>query len=134
MDIPGFKIEITDDNKIVVLRIIGEVPRADLAPPERPIAAEHKQLAERLHIAKQLSVPLEINLIGSTVEEATAELEKYLDDAFLAGHHEVRIIHGKGTGALRRGVHEFLKHNRHVRSFDIADRSEGGEGATVVAL
>jgi DNA mismatch repair protein MutS2 len=81
-----------------------------------------------------MSVPPEINLIGTTVDEATEELDKYLDDAFLARLPSVRIIHGKGTGALRRGIHAYLKQNRHVRSFTLAERSEGGEGATIVQL
>ena len=81
-----------------------------------------------------MSVPPEINLIGLTVDEATVELEKYLDDAFLAGLPSVRVIHGKGTGALRRGLHEYLRRSKHVRSFALADREEGGEGATVVEL
>lgn len=111
-----------------------EVSRSDLAPPGKPIAAEHKKLAEKLQAVKQLSVSQEINLIGTTVDEATEELEKYLDDAFLAGHESVRIIHGKGTGALRRGVHAYLKQNRHVSGFELAERHEGGDGATVARL
>jgi len=111
-----------------------ETATRDLRPPEEPISGEHQALAERLKISKQLSVPREVNLIGMTVDEAIVELEKYLDDAFLAGLDTVRIIHGKGTGALRRGVHEYLRGNRHVRSFALAERTEGGEGVTVVTL
>jgi DNA mismatch repair protein MutS2 len=111
-----------------------EVPTTDLTPPREPISDEHRALAEKLRIVKELSVPREINLIGLTVDEATLELEKYLDDAFLAGLETVRIIHGKGTGALRRGLHDYLRQHRHVRSFAVAERTEGGEGATVVRL
>jgi DNA mismatch repair protein MutS2 len=111
-----------------------EVAARDLGPPEQPISEEHRALAERLKISKQFSVPREINLIGLTVGEAHDELEKYLDDAFLAGLESVRLIHGKGTGALRRGIHEYLRTHRHVRSFTLAERFEGGEGATVVKL
>jgi DNA mismatch repair protein MutS2 len=111
-----------------------EVPVTDLAPPVQPIGEEHRRLAEKMELIKSMSVPPEINLIGTTVDEATEELDKYLDDAFLARLPSVRIIHGKGTGALRRGIHAYLKQNRHVRSFTLAERSEGGEGATIVQL
>jgi len=111
-----------------------EVAAGDLGPPAQPISEEHRRLAEKMELVKSMSVPREINLIGTTVDEATEELEKYLDDAFLARLPSVRIIHGKGTGALRRGIHEYLKRHRHVRSFALADRSEGGEGATIVWL
>ena len=119
---------------VEVGRMRVEVTSSDLGPPREPISEEHRALAEKLRISKQLSVPREINLIGCTVDEAVLELEKYLDDAFLAGLESVRIIHGKGTGALRRGVHDFLRQSRHVRSFALANRSEGGDGATVVQL
>ena len=60
-------------------------------------------------MGKSLSVRPEINLLGKTVDEAIAELDKYLDDAYLAHINPVRIVHGKGTGALRSGVHQYLK-------------------------
>ena len=62
------------------------------------------------------------------------DLEKYLDDAMLSGATHIRIIHGKGTGALREGVHEFLRAHRHVSSYHLAEISEGGDGATEVRL
>jgi DNA mismatch repair protein MutS2 len=136
LDRDGVLLRLTDTGRALVevgkMRV--EVAPADLAPPKVPIGDEHRAIAEKLQIAKSLSVAPEINLIGTTVDEATVELEKYLDDAFLAGLPSVRIIHGKGTGALRRGIHEYLRRSRHVRSFSLADRDEGGEGATVVEL
>ena len=111
-----------------------EVALENLAPPTVPIGDEHRAMAEKLQVVKSMSVAPEINLIGTTVDEATVELEKYLDDAFLAGLPSVRIIHGKGTGALRRGVHQYLRQNKHVRSFSLAEREEGGEGATIAEL
>jgi DNA mismatch repair protein MutS2 len=132
----GIVVRSTDADHVLVeigkMRV--EVAARDLGPPQEPISEEHRALAERLRISKQLSVPREINLIGLRVDEAVMELEKYLDDALLAGLENVRVIHGKGTGALRRGVHEYLRGHRHVRSFTIAEREEGGEGATVVML
>jgi DNA mismatch repair protein MutS2 len=77
---------------------------------------------------------MEINLIGRTVDEATEELEKYLDRAFLAGLPRVRIIHGHGAGILRRGVREFLKGHPHVATLAEAPQNEGGQGATLVEL
>jgi DNA mismatch repair protein MutS2 len=76
----------------------------------------------------------EINLIGHTVDEATDELEKYLDRAFLAGLPKVRVIHGHGAGVLRRGVREFLKAHPHVAGIEEAPQNEGGQGATLVEL
>ena len=76
----------------------------------------------------------EINLIGKRVDEAFEELEPYLDDAILAGKKSVRIVHGRGTGALRNAIHQFLKTARGVKSYEIAEAAEGGDGATVVKL
>ena len=76
----------------------------------------------------------EINLVGCTVDESTRRLEKYLDTAFLEGLPRVRVIHGKGTGALRKGVHKFLTGHPLVEGFHLAEMSEGGSGATVVTL
>jgi DNA mismatch repair protein MutS2 len=71
---------------------------------------------------------------GTTVEEALHVLDKFMDDALLAGHKRVRIIHGKGTGVLRAAVHQWLKKHPSVRSFELAPSSEGGIGATDVEL
>ena len=79
-------------------------------------------------------VPLSISLRGERVDEALSRLDKYLDDAFVARHRHVTIIHGKGTGALRRAVHDFLSHHPHVRAFRLGERGEGESGATVVEL
>jgi DNA mismatch repair protein MutS2 len=87
-----------------------------------------------MRLQKALSVPDEINLIGQTTDQALPELEKYLDDAILADTAEVRIVHGRGTGALRNAVHRVLKSYSAVREFHLAPQSEGGEGATIVKL
>ena len=76
----------------------------------------------------------EINVIGKRVDEAFEELEPYLDDAILAGKKTVRIVHGRGTGALRNAIHQFLKTARGVKSYALAEAAEGGEGATIVKL
>ena len=84
--------------------------------------------------SKADSVKNELNLLGHTVDQALEAIDKYLDDAFLASLPKVRIIHGKGTGALRQGVHGGLIGHPLVTSFELAPRSEGGDGATVVTL
>ena len=79
-------------------------------------------------------MPLELDLHGKTVSEAEVEMDQYLDDAFLAGYSEVSIIHGKGTGALRQGVHAYLRRNPHVAGFRLGKYGEGEAGVTVVTL
>ena len=83
---------------------------------------------------KGYTVEEEINVIGKRVDEAFEALEPYLDDAILAGKKSVRIVHGRGTGALRQAIHSFLKTARGVKSFAVAEAAEGGDGATVVKL
>jgi DNA mismatch repair protein MutS2 len=122
------------------------VKRDDLsAPPSGPDAGREKAdplAAARRQKGVQVSVisantddmRMEINLIGRTVDEATDELEKYLDRAFLAGLPRVRVIHGHGAGILRRGVRDFLKGHPHVATIAEAPQNEGGQGATLVEL
>ena len=71
-------------------------------------------------------------LLGKTVDEAIAELDKYLDDAYLAHLSPVRIVHGKGTGALRAGIHKYLRRQKHVKDFHLAAFGEGDAGVTIV--
>jgi DNA mismatch repair protein MutS2 len=101
-----------------------------------PLAAARKQ--KNVHVtvtsANSDDMRMEINLIGRTVDEATGELETYLDRAFLAGLPRVRVIHGHGAGILRRGVREFLKSHPHVATIAEAPQNEGGQGATLVEL
>ena len=76
----------------------------------------------------------DIDIRGMMVDEAEVILGKFIDDSIMAGLSSVLIIHGKGTGALRKGVHEYLKRHRNVANFNFADMSEGGTGATLVTL
>ena len=76
----------------------------------------------------------ELNVIGTTVDEATDRVDKYLDDAFLAGVESVRIVHGHGKGALKRGIAALLKGHPHVERFGDAPANQGGGGATIVTL
>jgi DNA mismatch repair protein MutS2 len=80
------------------------------------------------------SVASEINVIGRTVDEATTEVEKFVDHAFLAGLTRVRVVHGSGMGILRKALRQFLQKHPHVASVSEPPQNEGGGGATVVEL
>lgn len=86
----------------------------------------------KIKMSKSASVSTEINLLGKTVDEAIMELDKYLDDAYIAHLPSVRIVHGKGTGALRKGVHNYLRRQKHVADFHLAEFGEGDAGVTIV--
>ena len=158
---PGDQVRLKSMNKIAVVQrevekdlfevalgpIKMRVKRDELCEPQPsgestvsgkadPLAAARKQ--KNVHVtitsANTDALRTEINLIGRTVDEATDELETYLDRAFLAGLPSVRIIHGHGAGILRRGVREFLKSHPHVATIAEAPQNEGGQGATLVEL
>lgn len=98
-------------------------------------AAPAKQLnktgAGKIRMSKSASVSTEINLLGMTVDEALAHLDKYLDDAYLAHLPSVRIVHGKGTGALRKAVQGHLKRCKYVKSYRLGEFGEGDAGVTI---
>jgi len=88
----------------------------------------------KLKMSKTLSVSAEINLLGKTVDEALPALDKYLDDAYLAHLPSVRVVHGKGTGALRNAVHNHLKRLKYVKEFRLGEYGEGDAGVTIVTF
>lgn len=88
----------------------------------------------KIKMSKSFSVSTEINLLGKTVDEALSELDKYLDDAYLAHLPSVRIVHGKGTGALRKAVHNHLKKTKFVESYRLGEFGEGDAGVTIAAF
>ena len=88
--------------------------------------------AGKMKMSKAMSVSYECNLIGKTVDEALAVLDKYLDDAYLSHMHEARIVHGKGTGALRSAVHNHLKKCKYIKSYRLGEHGEGDAGVTIV--
>ncbi len=90
--------------------------------------------AGKIKMGKSLSVSTEINLLGKTVDEALAALDKYLDDAYLAHLPSVRVVHGKGTGALRNAVHNHLKRLRYVKEYRLGEYGEGDAGVTIVTF
>lgn len=115
-----------------------QVPLSDLELLEEPVSYSAKKLHTtskgKLKMGKSFSVRPEINLLGLTVDEAVAQLDKYLDDAALAGLSPVRVVHGKGTGALRSGIHGYLKRQKRVKSFRLGSFGEGDAGVTIVEL
>ena len=86
------------------------------------------------NISKSKTAKTEVNVIGLNVEEAIFVVDKFLDDSALSKLQSVRIVHGKGTGKLRNGIHQFLKTNPHVKSFRIGSFGEGEMGVTIVEL
>ncbi|CUH96202.1 MutS2 protein [Propionispora sp. 2/2-37] len=88
----------------------------------------------KLDVSQRREVARQIDIRGNTVEEAEMILGKYLDDAVVAGLTQVLVIHGKGTGALRKGIRAYLKQHYHVKDISIGEVTEGGDGATVVRL
>lgn len=88
----------------------------------------------RIKMSKSFSVSPEVNLIGMTVDEAIPVLDKYLDDAYLAHLPKVRVVHGRGTGALKAGVHKHLKKLKYVKEFRLGDFGEGDTGVTIVTF
>ena len=113
-----------------------QVHISDLEIIDEPLSATEKQYhrtsTSKMKMGKSMSVSPEINLLGKTVDEAIAELDKYLDDAYLSHLSPVRIVHGKGTGALRAGIHNYLKRQKHVKSYRLGSLGEGDAGVTIV--
>ena len=88
----------------------------------------------KIKMSKSASVSTEINLLGKTVDEALAELDKYLDDAYISHMPSVRVVHGKGTGALRKAVHNYLRRQKNVASYRLGEFGEGDAGVTIVTF
>ncbi len=113
-----------------------QVHISDLSIIEEPLSATERQRQRtstgKMKMNKSMTVRPEINLLGKTVDEAISELDKYLDDAYLSHLRTVRVVHGKGTGALRSGIHNYLKRVKYVKSFSLAAYGEGDAGVTIV--
>lgn len=124
-------------NMFVQMGILrSQVNISDLSIIEEPMTATERQRQRtssgKMKMNKAMTVSPELNLLGKTVDEAIAELDKYLDDAYLSHLSPVRIVHGKGTGALRAGVHNYLKRQKHVKSYRLGAFGEGDAGVTIV--
>jgi len=124
--------EVSADGTVAVQLPVGKVRVP--ASQVRPAVSEEEPAAVAATLPAVGDLPLELNLVGERVEEAVRRAEQYLDDAFLAGATRVRIVHGKGTGALRRAIADLLRAHPLVERFCLAEANEGGSGATVVEL
>lgn len=98
------------------------------------LSSFQKSQTGKMKMSKSMHVSAEINLLGKMVDEALSELDKYLDDAYLAHLPSVRVVHGKGTGALRSAVHSHLKRVKYVKSYRLGEYGEGDAGVTIVTF
>ena len=96
--------------------------------------AQQRSSTSKIKMSKSFSISPEINLLGKTVDEAISVLDKYLDDAYLSHLSSVRVVHGKGTGALRSAVHNHLKRMKHVKEYRLGEYGEGDAGVTIVTF
>lgn len=110
------------------------IPVASLIPIEEQETETEKAKFASIAMSKVREISTELDLRGLTVDEALLKVDNYLDDAKLAGMKTVTLIHGKGTGALRRGINEMLKSRPDIKSFRLGNIDEGGSGVTVVEL
>jgi DNA mismatch repair protein MutS2 len=134
-----FDVEIGSMKMRIAREDIAEVlssPQAKAQSQATPVeAARARGITVSLqNEASDLNTPTEINVIGRTVDEATSEVEKFVDRAFLAGMPRVRIVHGSGMGILRKALRQYLQKHPHVESVTEPPSNEGGGGATVVEL
>ena len=107
----------------------------ELLPEEtNPYAKKTASGAGKIKLSKSASVSAEVNLIGKTTAEAVAILDKYLDDALLAHIPSVRIVHGKGTGALRNAVWQHLKKLSYIEEYHLGEYGEGDAGVTIATF
>lgn len=140
MNVKGHVIALPDAKGKVGVQmgiLKSKLPMSDLELiDEEPLYLKKQKSQSRkggaMKMGKSFSVSPEINLLGKTVDEAVAELDKYLDDAYLAHLSQVRIVHGKGTGALRAGIHKYLKKQKNIKSFRLGEFGEGDAGVTIV--
>ncbi len=132
VEIGSMKMRIAREDIAEVLVSAGGKAQSQPTPVE---AARSRGITVKLqNEASQLNTPSEINVIGRTVDEATAEVEKFVDRAFLAGLPRVRVVHGSGMGILRKALRQYLQKHPHVESVTEPPSNEGGGGATVVEL
>ena len=94
----------------------------------------NKDGSSKIKLEKSYNVNSEINLIGKTTDEAILELDKYIDDAYIAHIPLVRVIHGRGTGALKKAVNEFCRKSKIIKNYRPGDFTEGGDGVTVISF
>ncbi len=131
----GIVTEVMEDEAYVQLGIMKmKLNKDELSIPKNKETKKEKIGINKIKDEKTLAIKTEIDLRGLTVEEAISEVDKYLDDAKIAGLNSVSLIHGKGTGALRSGLNEFLRGHHFVKTSRVGDSREGGHGVTVVEI
>ena len=123
-----------DEVQVQIGNIKTFVPISDISITHKNNIQSNTTTKSSARINKSKNISPEINVIGQTVEEAIFVIDKYLDDCSLAKLNTVRIVHGKGTGKLRNGIHAFLKNNPHVKSFRLGTFGEGEMGVTIVEI
>ena len=114
-----------------------QVNLRDIEPIDEPVITApnfNRTGSGKIKMAKSSSVGIELNLLGKTSDEAISELDKYLDDAYIAHLPSVRIVHGKGTGALRKAVHNYLRRCKIVAEYHLGEFGEGDAGVTIVTF
>jgi DNA mismatch repair protein MutS2 len=136
---PGKVMRKIDDNhfEVEIGAMKMKIARDDIAeviPHSNPVQAARARGISVSFEREDSNVPNEINVIGRTVDEATSEVEKFVDRAFLAGLTRVRVVHGSGMGILRKALRQFLQKHPHVATVTEPPQNEGGGGATVVEL
>lgn len=118
-----------------ILRSQVNIRDLELAPDVDTVSKyQSRTHTGKIQMSKSASVGVEINLLGKTTDEAIAELDKYLDDAYISHIPSVRVVHGKGTGALRKAVHNYLRRQKHVESYRLGEFGEGDAGVTIVTF
>lgn len=133
----GTVLELPDEegNVLVQIGIMKvKVHKSTLKRAEEADEEKVKTRTKKMIISKSSHVKNEIDLRGKTLDEALLELDKYIDDVYLAGLKEAYIIHGKGTGVLREGIKSYLKGHKHIKGYRTGNYNEGGTGVTVIEL
>lgn len=133
----GHIVELHGDEAFVQLGIMKmkvKLEDLELLQSKSSIPAQPQKQAASLKRTKDDSVRMELDLRGESLEEAILEVDRFLDESFLAGMGQVYIIHGKGTGILRSGIQEYLRRHSHVKSYRNGNYGEGGIGVTVAEL
>ena len=127
------KDKFTDDELKSLKEDVEEIKKLeDELPAYSKSSSAQTSGSGKIRRSKSSSISSELNLLGMTTDEAIVELDKYLDDAYLAHLSPVRIVHGKGTGALRKAVHQYLRRQKHVASYRLGEYGEGDAGVTIV--
>lgn len=139
MNVKGIVSSLPNDKgnlfiQMGILRSQVHISDIELIEDEKPDRAPKRFGGGSASFLKAATISPEINLIGMNVDEACSQLNKYLDDAMLSHLHQVRIIHGRGTGALQKGIHQYLRKLPFIKSFKLADFDEGGTAVTIVSF